>query len=153
STWPVSGCSRPAITRSNVDLPLPLGPSSAVRPPSGTSIETSSRATKSPNRLVTLLAEMAISGLLFDRLRDQDPWFGQRPVVFLPAVSRRALREKIHREQHGHREQREDDRGGVRPRQIDLVEFRLDEQRQRLCLAGDVPRDHAHRPELAKSAR
>ncbi len=30
---PSSGCSSPAITRSSVDLPLPLGPSSAVSEP------------------------------------------------------------------------------------------------------------------------
>jgi len=34
------------MQRSSVDLPLPLGPSRAVSEPSGTSIETSSRARK-----------------------------------------------------------------------------------------------------------
>ncbi len=33
TTLPASGCSSPAITRSSVDLPLPLGPSSAVSEP------------------------------------------------------------------------------------------------------------------------
>jgi hypothetical protein len=37
------------MTRRRVDLPLPLGPSRAVSDPSGTVIDTSSRATKSPN--------------------------------------------------------------------------------------------------------
>ena len=60
-TVPVSGFSSPAITRSSVDLPLPLGPSSAVSEPSGISSETSSRATKSPNCLVTLSALIAIT--------------------------------------------------------------------------------------------
>ncbi len=41
------------MTRSSVDLPLPLGPSSAVSEPPGTSSETSSSATKSPKRFVT----------------------------------------------------------------------------------------------------
>ena len=35
TTVPSSGCSSPAITRSRVDLPLPLGPSSAVSEPCG----------------------------------------------------------------------------------------------------------------------
>jgi hypothetical protein len=35
TTSPASGCSRPAMTRSSVDLPPPLGPSSAVSEPSG----------------------------------------------------------------------------------------------------------------------
>src|ERR671930_124800 len=82
-TWPSSGCSRPAITRSRVDLPLPLGPRSAVRPPSGTAMETLSRATKSPNRLVTLLTEIAISGPLFDGLRDEHARTLQLLVVIL----------------------------------------------------------------------
>ena len=39
------------MIRSSVDLPEPLGPSSAVSDPSGTSSDTSSSAVKSPNRL------------------------------------------------------------------------------------------------------
>ena len=39
------------MMRSSVDLPEPHGPSSAVRPPSGTSSDTSSSAVKSPNCL------------------------------------------------------------------------------------------------------
>ena len=48
---PVSGASSPAMIRSSVDLPEPLGPSSAVSDPSGTSSVTSSSAVKSPKRL------------------------------------------------------------------------------------------------------
>src|SRR5205814_6585440 len=59
NTSPASGVSSPAITRRSVDLPLPLGPRSAVNEPLATSIETSSSATKSPNRLVTLRASIA----------------------------------------------------------------------------------------------
>src|SRR4051812_6562691 len=58
-TSPASGDSRPAITRSSVDLPLPLGPSSAVSDPLSTSTETSSSAAKSPNFLLTLRASIA----------------------------------------------------------------------------------------------
>jgi hypothetical protein len=55
---PLSGSSRPAMTRSSVDLPEPLGPSSAVSEPSGTSSDTSSRARKSPNCFVTASTEI-----------------------------------------------------------------------------------------------
>ena len=41
------------MIRSSVDLPEPLGPSSAVSEPFGTSSVTSSSAVKSPNRLDT----------------------------------------------------------------------------------------------------
>ncbi len=46
------------MIRSSVDLPEPDGPSSAVNDPSGTSIETSSSAVKSPKRLDTLVTEI-----------------------------------------------------------------------------------------------
>ena len=58
-TSPESGVSSPAITRRSVDLPLPLGPSSAVSESLSTLIETSSSATKSPNRFVTLRVSIA----------------------------------------------------------------------------------------------
>src|SRR3954451_17267499 len=58
-TSPASATSRPAMTRRSVDLPLPLGPRSAVSDPLATSTETSSSATKSPKRFVTLRASIA----------------------------------------------------------------------------------------------
>src|SRR3954447_15423649 len=58
-TPPASAVSSPAITRRSVDLPLPLGPRSAVSEPLATSSETSSSATNSPKRLVTLRASIA----------------------------------------------------------------------------------------------
>ena len=63
NTSPASGCSSPAITRSSVDLPEPLGPSSAISAPLGTLTETSSSATNSPNRFVTLRASITCSPL------------------------------------------------------------------------------------------
>ncbi len=48
------------MIRSSVDLPLPLGPSSAVSAPSSTRMQTSSSATKSPKRLLTLRTSIAI---------------------------------------------------------------------------------------------
>ena len=64
-TSPASGCSSPAITRSSVDFPLPLGPSSAVSEPLSTSTETSSSAVKSPKRFVTFRTSIAISARPF----------------------------------------------------------------------------------------
>ena len=49
------------MMRSNVDLPPPLGPSSAVRLPLGTVRLTLSRATKSPNRLLMFETVIPIS--------------------------------------------------------------------------------------------
>src|SRR5260221_11890209 len=63
-TSPASGRSSPAITRRSVDLPLPLGPRRAVSEPLSTSSETSSSATNSPNRLLTLRASIATDLLL-----------------------------------------------------------------------------------------
>src|SRR3954470_1485506 len=104
STWPESGCSSPAITRRSVDLPLPLGPSSAVRPPSGTSMETSSSATKSPNRLVTFLTAMAMSGLLH-RLWDEHTRSRQLVVFLISTVAPHgASLEVVHAEQYGDRQ-------------------------------------------------
>ena len=48
------------MMRRSVDLPEPLGPRSAVNAPDSTSSETSSRATKSPNRFETLRTRMDI---------------------------------------------------------------------------------------------
>src|SRR5262250_213703 len=52
-TSPASGMSRPRMSRSTVDLPEPLEPRSTCTVPAATSSDTSSRATRSPKRLVT----------------------------------------------------------------------------------------------------
>ena len=49
-TRPASGRSRPAISRSSVDLPQPLGPITTVKLPAGTSSEHPSSATSAPPR-------------------------------------------------------------------------------------------------------
>ena len=49
------------MMRSSVDLPPPLGPSSAVSCPVGMLTDTSSRATKSPKRLPTLAISMLMT--------------------------------------------------------------------------------------------
>ena len=58
NTDPESGVSSPAITRRSVDLPLPLGPRSAVSDPVSTSTDTPSSALKSPNCLETFRTEI-----------------------------------------------------------------------------------------------
>src|SRR4029077_4458673 len=83
---PVSGRSSPAIARSSVDLPEPLGPNSAVSDPDGTSKSTLSSAAKSPYGLLAprtmialvisrvslcLLARTSAPGVE-DHLNDQD---------------------------------------------------------------------------------
>ena len=60
------------MMRSSVDLPPPLGPSSAVSWPVGMLTDTSSSATKSPNRLPTScdLDAHRISVSSFGRMND-----------------------------------------------------------------------------------
>src|SRR5690349_10290151 len=137
-TRPASGCSSPAITRSRVDLPDPLGPSRAVSPPSGTLIETSSSATKSPKRLVTSLTVMAISGLLFDGLWDEHAGSRQVPVVTLLGVGTpsRPLLQEVHAEQDEQGEDRQQQPRRVRARDVEVVELVLYEDRQRLGQIG-----------------
>ncbi len=60
------------MIRSSVDLPDPLGPSSAVSDPSGTSSETSCRAVKSPNCLAMVSISMVIESLFL---------LGERAVI------------------------------------------------------------------------
>src|SRR6186997_2065169 len=126
STWPASGRSSPAITRRSVDLPLPLGPSSAVSEPSGIASETASSAVKPLNCLLTSTTEMPTSVLLWleDAQRDHDC-------------------DRDQRQHHGRR---------VGPGGVEAVELGLDEQRQRLRLALDVAGDGADRAELADRA-
>src|SRR6185437_8186931 len=129
-TSPWSAFSRPAMTRRSVDLPLPLGPSSAVSDPAGTSRLTSSRATKSPKRLFTLRTVIAISEL-----------------VVLSGV------EQVHQEQ-GH----ERDHGQLERRRVgrDVVEVLVllrDAERERLGLADHVAGDDGDRAVLADRPR
>src|SRR5689334_22278978 len=105
-TSPPSGTSSPAIRRNSVDLPLPLGPSSAVWDPLATSIETSSSATKSPKRFVTLRASIATG--------------------VLPRSKHR------HRNQGQHGERRKQDGRRVRARLLEVLVRRLHVLRQGL---------------------
>src|SRR3954466_1706964 len=125
-TVPASGLSSPAITRSSVDLPLPLGPSRPVSEPLGTSTETSSRARKSPNRLVTLRASIATDLLLRSHQR--------------------------HQEQGRDRKCREEHRNRIGAARVEVLIRSLHAQGQRLRAAGDPAGDDADRAELAERA-
>src|SRR3954452_18310052 len=154
-TWPASGCSSPAITRSRVDFPDPLGPSSAVSPPSGTLIETSSSATKFPKRLVTSLTVMAISGLLFDGLWDEHAGSSEVLAVTLLGVgaARRSLLKEVQAEQDQQGEDREHQPRRIRAGGVEAVDLVLYENRQGLGLAVAVTGDDGHGPELAEGPR
>src|ERR687894_1523911 len=116
-TSPWSGVSRPAMTRSRVDLPLPLGPSSAVRDPPPIPSETSSRATKSPKRFVT--CRIAID------------------IGYLPSATRV---EQLHGDQRDHGEEREHEGRGVRGHLVEAQVLLVDVDGQGLRLAGEAPR-------------
>src|SRR5438046_8482533 len=97
------------MTRSSVDLPPPLGPSSAVSDPGRMSTDTSRSTGVPPKLLVTSRTSIAIGPSL---AAEQ---FGQ---------------------QEGHdRQQRQRGRGGEGGRLVEVLEPLLDEQGQRLGLA------------------
>src|SRR3954452_25595132 len=75
TTDPASGASRPAMTRSSVDFPPPLGPSRAVSEPSATVRLRSSSSAKSPKRLETPFTSMPMSAHVvsaFEQRHGQD---------------------------------------------------------------------------------
>src|ERR1700693_5617234 len=84
-TVPESGTWRQAITRNNVDLPEPLGPSSAVNEPDGTAKLMSSSAAKSAYRLFTPRSVIA------SVIRIYLPDLGSRPCS--PRVADRGQRD------------------------------------------------------------
>src|SRR5215218_2125471 len=60
-TWPCSGRTNPAITRSSVVLPEPEGPRRLVNEPGAKSRLTSSRTRVGPNDLVTSSTSTALN--------------------------------------------------------------------------------------------
>jgi hypothetical protein len=105
------GLSSPAMIRSSVDLPEPLGPSSAVSEPSGISSVTSSSAAKSPNA-----CDAPVTVIM-------------RPPLAFRTVMRAASRARAHQRGGG-------SVGAERVLVVDVA--RVDEQRQRLGLPGDA---------------
>src|SRR6478672_11721609 len=105
-TEPSSAPSSPATIRSSVDLPPPDGPSRAVSWPVGRETLTSSRATKSPNFLLTPLISILMtlrSSLVVLRTQQGDD------------------------DQAQHRHEDEHERHGVRRFLLEVLVFLLDE--------------------------
>ena len=69
------------MTRSRVDLPPPLGPSSAVSEPDAMSTDTSRSTGVAPNDLFTCRTSIAISWLL----RRAVPWVSSRMSTAISA--------------------------------------------------------------------
>ncbi len=145
----------PATTRSSVDLPPPLGPSSAVRRPVGTETETSSSATKSPKVLRTSRISM---------LMRRPPWGGGAggpegagEIAVRGAAGPGAGGVVGAQERHGddarHGHRREEERDGVGGALLEVLVPLLDEQRGRLRAALEVAGDDLDRAELAEGAR
>src|SRR3954468_8999775 len=126
TTEPLSGVSRPAMMRSNVDFPPPLGPSSAVRSPSGISTLTSSSATNSPNFLLMCETVIAMSAVLLGA-------------------------EDGHHDEREDRDEREQDPQRVGRRLLEVLELLVDEKGQCLRLADDLPGDDGDGAELAEA--
>src|SRR5262245_21311664 len=114
-TLPSSGLSSPAMIRSRVDLPLPLGPSRAVSEPPAMASETLSTATNPlSNRFVTWRTAIDIRDLL----------------VFLGF-------EEIHGDQGEHGERGKHERRRVRGHRVETEVLLVHVQRERLGLACD----------------
>src|SRR5690349_15127493 len=121
-TVPSSALSRPAMMRSRVDLPPPEGPSRAVSWPVGRLTVTSSRATKSPNFLVTPVTSilMVSSG-------------------FRVSVALLGTQEGDHDDAGDAHEDQQEGRRVCR-RLLEVLVLRLDHQGCGLGAAGDVAR-------------
>src|SRR5919109_551479 len=128
-TSPSSGISSPAMTRSSVDFPLPLGPSSAVRDPLAIASETSSSATCLPKRFDTWRTAIDIRDLLVC-----------------------AWLEDVHGDERDDREQRQHERGRVRRHLVETEILLVDVDGEGLGLAGEPAGDDRDRAVLAERA-
>src|SRR5215831_13122805 len=70
-TLPRSGRSRPAINRSVVVLPAPVGPSSTTNSPSATASDSARTASIAPNRLLTSTSATSATARLIIKRRLQ----------------------------------------------------------------------------------
>ena len=109
SRWivPLSACSNPAINRSSVDLPLPVGPTIEKNSPPSTSKVRSARAATFPNHFVTPTASRRPVPALMPNAavgvrREHDPWpWGAKLVAVaarrpgMPVGSRRGGRRPV----------------------------------------------------------
>ena len=122
-----SGVSSPAMTRSSVDLPLPLGPSSAVSEPLAIASDTSVERDELTEALRHLATAIAIGGSPFGR----------------------GLNRFID-EQRQQGQDREHHRGGVGADEVERLVPLVDVQRKGLGTAGETAGDDRHRAELAE---
>src|ERR1035438_8700168 len=143
-TSPAVGISSPAIMRSTVVLPPPLGPSNAISSPSFTENVTLLTTVVSPNFFVTAFSSMLMRLSTINSCNYQP-----LPARLLPLHEGldAQRKERQQRQQARHRERRRGGRlGGA------LIE-RLHPQRHGLGLPGDVAGHHRHRAELSHRPR
>src|SRR4051812_2968335 len=137
-TSPVSGCSRPASTRSSVVLPEPDGPSRARNSLSRACSDTSFSAGKRPNCLeIPRISRARVSSVFAAG--------GKLPGV---APFEDGLEDKRDDPEAGENGCRRECADGV----IVIVEH-LDVKRQSVGQAADVAGDHGNRAELTHRAR
>src|ERR1700722_5034686 len=129
TTRPSSGRSSPAMSFSSVDLPEPEGPRTAVSELSGISTLMSSTTALSPYRFVRWLSEIDM----------------QFPLT-------RTKGRENYKSHHGDGGEHDGAGEGADDVKV-LIPGVEDVDRQRLGLAGDVPRDHQHGADLAQRAR
>src|SRR5260221_2799579 len=107
TTSPASGRSRPAIRRSVVVLPAPVGPSSTTNSPSAIESERSRTASTSPKRLLTAvsarsatggsLVEGCLEGAAARGVEDRDPIVIEaEPYRLADACSRARRQPRLH---------------------------------------------------------
>ena len=122
------------MMRSRVDLPPPLGPSSAVSWPVGMLTVTSSRATKSPKRLPTPETSMLMT--FWSSGADRSPSWA----------------DDGHDDDAGHRDERQQEGGGVGAALVEVEVLLLDDEGGGAGLAEHVARHDLDRAELAERA-
>src|SRR5260221_9832006 len=125
---PSVGISRPAIMRSTVVLPPPLGPRRAINSPSLTEKLTLLTAVTSPNFLLTFFSSMLIQSV-----QSRSGLLGEGIIPFRLPFDKRFDGERCECQQHQHAREDEGGRhalGGV----IDI----RDAQRQRFRFDGDA---------------
>ena len=126
-------------------MPEPDGPSRAVREPSG-------------HLDRHLVQGDEITELLRCVLDDDSHQTASSVLSRSPAICERRdgtgvpPTDKVHGAQRHQRDDREDERGRIGARDVEDFELLLDEERQRLGLAGDPARDDRDRAELAEGA-
>src|SRR5438270_8965993 len=147
-TSPLVGISSPAIIRSTVVLPPPLGPSSAINSPSWTVKLTLRTATTSPNFLVTLRNSMLMRYQLSTR---QLSTFFTRSLRSFVLADLAPFQERFD-PQRKQREQGQQAGDGERTGGIVFVVEALDLQRHSIRLPDYVTGDNRNGAEFSHGA-